>query len=692
MRREILRVLMCLSLTTSIGFGAEKETPSRVHHELDLTLLPKENRLIATDSITIKTDGMSALSFLLAEKASIKSLEVNGREEAFDFVKGVITLPLEGQADTGDVSVMMAYTAIFNDPISHLPANTEDPGHGIIGTISEEGTFLLPEAGWYPHIPNSLATYRIRVEAPGDVIAVTAGRSLGHLNRGVKTISSWEVRHPVEGIALSAGRYVVAERTVAGIQVATYFLAQSSHLSDRYLTAVADYIALYTDLFGPYPFEKFAVVENFFATGYGFPSYTLLGSSVIRLPFIIRTSLGHEVAHCWWGNGVWVDESMGNWSEALTTYVADYLYKERTSAEDALQYRRQILRDYATLVTPEEDFPLTAFRHRYNPASRAIGYGKGAMVFHMLRRLIGEEAFWEGLRLIYREKLFQPVSWSGFQSVFEQTGNQALHEFFDQWLSRKGAPLVSLTQVNVEACADSWRIRGLLSQEQPPYPLQLGLVLETHAGSIEKSLRLTGKEEAFEIISHSPPKRLSVDPGCDVFRRLYPSEIPPMINSVKGSEALVVLIADDSSPELLAATRTLLRSLDLKNYRLTTEGKIPEGELTDKDILIVGCPEHRDLLSTLPATLSIGESGFRIDSEFYNRPEDTFFGVFTHPYRRDRVVAVFLPLSPKGALAVARKITHYGKYSFLAFRQGRNLQKGIWPITESPLIYTWNPE
>ena len=62
---------------------------------------------------------------------------------------------------------------------------------------------------------------------------------------------------------------------------------------------------------GPYPFPKFAIVENFFPTGYGFLSYTLLGGSVLKLPFIPETSLRHEIAHSWWGNGVLVDYAAG---------------------------------------------------------------------------------------------------------------------------------------------------------------------------------------------------------------------------------------------------------------------------------------------------------------------------------------------------------------------------------------------
>ena len=119
--------------------------------------------------------------------------------------------------------------------------------------------------------------------------------------------------------------------TENGITAATYLFFENRQLSPRYLQATQHYLKRYTNLFGDYPFDGFAVVENFFPTGYGFPSFTLLGSRVLRLPFIPDTSLRHEVAHCWWGNGVFVDPAEGNWCEGLTTYMADYLSKEEHS-------------------------------------------------------------------------------------------------------------------------------------------------------------------------------------------------------------------------------------------------------------------------------------------------------------------------------------------------------------------------
>ena len=115
------------------------------------------------------------------------------------------------------------------------------------------------------------------------------------------------------------------------------------------------HLIFYRERLGPYPFSKFAVVENFLPTGYGMPSWTLIGKNVIRLPFLLDTSLPHEIVHSWWGNAVEVDYTNGNWAEGLTTYLADYLLKEVNQPHEALEYRRKLLRDYAALVTPAND-------------------------------------------------------------------------------------------------------------------------------------------------------------------------------------------------------------------------------------------------------------------------------------------------------------------------------------------------
>ena len=565
----------------------------------------------------------------------------------------------------------------------------DNPGFGVTGTISDKGTLLLSGARWYPELANSRSTYKLRVEAPAGIISVAAGRSLGRKTQNGVTASTWEIDHPIRGLSLSAARYVVREQTIGDVVAATYFFPDSQHLVDRYLEATARYLKLYQNLFGPYPFAKFAVVENFFPTGYGFPSYTLLGSRVLRLPFIVHTSLGHEIAHCWWGNGVYVDYTRGNWSEGLTTYVADYLFKESISPEAGRQYRQQVLRNYATLVDPQDDFPLRSFRGRFSPGSKTIGYDKAAMVFHMLRVMLGEEAFWGALKDLYRNRLFQMASWNDIQAVFESRGKISLQKFFNQWVSQMGAPSLMFEGISSQRLDDLWKVQGRIIQKRPYYRLKADLLLETVTQKKIETIHLTGKITSFEIKSAAQPVKLSFDPNFNIFRRLDPSEIPASINSLKGSPSVQVVVADDREPGAREVVDILKVSLGLKKLEIVPESKTKNQTVFENDILLIGLPFRKDFLSQVPEQVVLDKNAFKLNNVVYNRDTDVFFGVFPHPFSQDRVVALFFPISTQFADRVARKITHYGKYSYLAFSQGQNRDKGVWPSLNSPLIHQW---
>lgn len=418
-------------------------SPPAVHHRLDITLVPAEQKLIGRDRMRIQNHDRGEIPVSLSDRAGVLQVFVNGAPRPFRPSTSGLVVPIEPREQVQGVDLDIRYEATFKDPVPTDPVNTDNPGFGVIGSIGEKGTFLLSGAGWHPEIPGSRATYRVRVQAPGTTLAVTAGRSLGHRSAGGETVSEWLVEHPVEGLSLSAGPYEVHESLAGDVPVSLYLFRESRDLAPAYLDAAAEAIRFYSDLFGPYPFPKFAVVENFFPTGYGFPSYTLIGGTVLRLPFIIRTSLVHEIAHCWWGNGVHVDYEAGNWVEGLTTYVSDYLLQERGSVQEAKDYRLQAIRSYSTLAPPGADFPLSGFSSRTDPLTKAVGYDKGAMVFHMLRRTLGEEPFWNGLRDLYRERLFLETSWGDLQAVFERRANRSLEGFFSQWVHRGRAPPAS---------------------------------------------------------------------------------------------------------------------------------------------------------------------------------------------------------------------------------------------------------
>jgi hypothetical protein len=670
--------------------GCVAGRPAVTRHDLAVRLDPKENSLAAEDTLTVQTAEQSSLVFVLSENATVEKVATREKDLPYTFEGGTLRIALPPDLPgKGELSLTVSYRASFRDYVPDDPVNTEDPSYGVRATIREEGTFLSASAGWYPEIPGSRPTYRVRVEGPAGYEAVTAGRLVRRGTSASVTHSEWETRVPLEGLSLSAGPYRVREENTGETKIYTYFYPGSDALSETYLAAAARYLVLYRELFGPYPFEKFAVVENFFPTGYGFPSYTLLGSTVVRLPFIVKTSLGHEVAHSWWGNGVRVDYEKGNWSEGLTTYVADYLYKERASVEEGREYRRKMLRDYATLVTPGEDFPLRAFTGRDSPASRAVGYGKGAMVFHMARRMAGEDAFWKGMRDVIREKMFREASWQDFSQALGRETGADFSSFFRQWVDRPGAPSISLEEIKSEETGGSWKIGGRIVQKEPFFDLRAPLRLVTEGDIIDTVLTVSDGTTSFSLSADTRPRRLILDPEVDLFRRLDPAEIPPTVNGIRGSTNLLVVAASGLQPDILEASKLLLAAMGKETLVIQREEDTPPSLLAEHDVLFLGMPAGNGYLPPLPGELSLSRKAFTLDGKTYTALEDSLFVVLPHPSDKDRVAALFLPFSPEAAKRSARKIPHYGKYSYLAFAGGKNREKGTWEVTASPTVHVF---
>ncbi|RYF96248.1 MAG: hypothetical protein EOO02_22385, partial [Chitinophagaceae bacterium] len=89
-----------------------------------------------------------------------------------------------------------------------------------------------------------------------------------------------------------------------GILFSVFLRTGDAELAARLLAPLSKYLSYYQSWIGQYPYSQFSVIENIAETGWGLPGFTLLGPSVLRLPFLLETSLPHELLHNWWGNGV----------------------------------------------------------------------------------------------------------------------------------------------------------------------------------------------------------------------------------------------------------------------------------------------------------------------------------------------------------------------------------------------------
>ena len=122
------------------------------------------------------------------------------------------------------------------------------------------------------------------------------------------------------------------------------------------------------------PVQKIRAGGNRRQTGYGMASFTLLGSRVIRFSLHLNTSYPHEILHNWWATASTSTCSRGNWPEGLTAYLADHLLLDVQGQGRAVPLSE--LMKYLNYVHAENDFPLSAFTHRTDMASQAIGYAR----------------------------------------------------------------------------------------------------------------------------------------------------------------------------------------------------------------------------------------------------------------------------------------------------------------------------
>lgn len=338
-------------------------------------------------------------------------------------------------------------------------------------------------------------------------------------------------------------------------------------------------------------------------------------------------------------------------------------------------------------MAPEADFPLSQFRSRTDPVTRVVGYDKSAMVFHMVRKRIGEDHFWQGLRRFFTDKRFQEASWDDIREVFSEVSGQDLDGFFKQWVHRKGAPSFSFDKVTITPADAGFRIDGIVRQSGAPFDVAIPVTVFTEDGQHRKILEVSGVEAPFSLETRQLPVKLALDPDVDVFRRLARTEVPPTVNTLKASKDLLVVVANRWQGAAPGILRPLLVSLGMGPATMVAEARVRDTDLAGRDVLFLGVPSAKRLFDRLPTALALAPNGFAVDGTTFDTDGDALFTAFPHPVTEGKVAALFHPLSGDAAYPAIRKITHYGKYSTLVFTNGNNRVKETWPVTASPMEF-----
>ena len=630
--------LLCISLFyCNISFAA----PSSFH--LDIKFLPEQKSLQGKATIDIPagkewqfyTGGLTVQNILLQEEG----------KEAF-------SLPLPQKeyismyASDNKLQLIINYSLTISD-------SARD------NLISPRGIALT--SNWHP-IPQEDMLFSLRAELPQGFYGISESDTLPEQNS--ENILNSSFSQAVRAINLAAGPYQVEEESIReGLSLSTWFFKEDQHLSREYLDAAKAYILRYEEEIGPFPYNHYAVVANRLPSGFGMPTFTLLGQMVLRLPFIKETSLGHEVLHSWFGNSIEVAEDSGNWCEGLTSYLADFSYA--TDKGEGVSHRKAALINYQNYVKEDlaialNDFGSASHHQAMAKAKRAVGYNRSAMLFHQLRGLLGPEDFTQGLRLFADSFKGRPASWQDIQTSFETVSKKDLTPFFTQQLTRNDLPALQVSDVVIRDQQDSSSLSFTLSQlTEQPYSLMVPIQITTVSGTENVIKEITEKDTLINITLAEPPLSFAIDPEYDLFRQLESSEHPPVWSRFMGSEHKLLITANSKVKSRFAP---FIQWAEQQGWIVVDDELVTNQQLSENSILFLSA-ESNAYKSLFGENISTQE-GFHL-------------GIQNNPLNSKEVAVLAQSSSSEEVAAALYKLKHYGKYSSLDFQKGRVLNKEI---------------
>jgi aminopeptidase N len=155
--------------------------------------------------------------------------------------------------------------------------------------------------------------------------------------------------------------------------------------------------------------------------------------------------LAHEIAHQWFGDMATEADWSHLWlSEGFATYMTILFFENKYGQDTARfmrnQNRNQVITFARKKLRPVVDSSVTNYMELLN----ANSYQKGGWVLHMLRRQTGDSTFWKGIRTYYNRFAGKNASSDDLRIVMEEVSGQDLKQFFYQWLSIAGHPVLDI--------------------------------------------------------------------------------------------------------------------------------------------------------------------------------------------------------------------------------------------------------
>jgi hypothetical protein len=455
-----------------------------IDYNIDTVVYPDRQFIEGRTHMTLRVqaDAAATLTMRLAEPLAVTSVVSSefGRLLFFRIRNDdslIINLPLSAQRGAV-LALDIAYSgriptqALDRETVA-LDAQQADDGEPEPLIPSEPNFLLSSRSAWYPqNVVTDYARARIRVTVPEGYGCVGSGQlTPGDVSlRDAATQAAgrtyvFNANQPVRYFAMVVSRLthvtdmVVDARDNSIPVAATYqFPGRPGAEMRRYgrISINADIMRFYGTLMDDTPYESLtvAMLEHDVPGGHSPAYFSIInnaapfsrlywGNDPSAFAGVPEFFLAHELAHQWWGQAIGWKNYHEQWiSEGFAQYFSA-LYAQRAHGDTSFN---AMLRQFRRWSLSESDQGPIDLGYRLGLIQgqgrifRAIIYNKGAAVLHMLRRFVGDEAFFNGLRRFYGEQKFLKAGTDDFERAMETASGRSLDRFFDRWIHGSDIP------------------------------------------------------------------------------------------------------------------------------------------------------------------------------------------------------------------------------------------------------------
>lgn len=403
------------------------------HYFLQVNLDPSTVYLEGVATITAQSNANNlvqlALDFVGFE---VDSLSVDGEPAPYQRESRKLIIDLHQPLWKGDLfTVTISYHGVpITEPSPYVPFFSH------LGLqFLPDNVFVVSEPDgaryWFPSNdhPRDKATFRFEVIVPEGLTGVANGVFVEEVPHDNGTTSFiWEHDFPMATYLamVSVGDYTrIDSVSPAGVPIRHYIFPELGDPFRQATDMTGEALDWMSELFIPYPFDTFGfTTTRLFNASLETQSMVVLSEKMLNEETVV-----HEIAHQWFGNWVSLDSWADMWhNEGLAIYIT-LLWQTRNDPRGLDIFMESVLSNVAERDSGE---PLGNL-----PPQRLFGYEsywKGAALFHSLRLEVGDEAFFEGLRLYLQRFGGGTASREDFQSAMEQTSGMELDAFFAEWL------------------------------------------------------------------------------------------------------------------------------------------------------------------------------------------------------------------------------------------------------------------